>query len=67
MVVVGAVAASLALMWFLHIVEAYVVVVLDAAAGAALRVLVVAVARCELLVWALFRCKVVESCWIAWW
>ena len=45
----------------------YVVVVVVAATGAALWLRVVAVARWVLIVWALFRCKVVESCWIAWW
>ena len=43
-------------------------VVVVAATGAAVwLVRVVAVARCVLMVWALFRCKVVERCWIAWW
>ena len=42
-------------------------VVVVAATGAAVWLRVVAVARWVLMVWALFRCKVVERCWIALW
>ena len=54
--------AGVAFVVMIYAVVADVVVVVVAAAGAAVWLRVVAVARWVLIVWALLRCKVVESC-----